>query len=230
MTRTLAALVLLSLAFPMETAHAQTGSYNGPIIDVHLHAFRADSPAVALCPPFENLPVWDPSEDYTWETMLEAYADPDCAHPLASPATDDGVMRESIAAMQRHNVFGVLSGSPERVAEWVGAAPRRFIPGLMFRADRGMSTDSIRSLHERGALSVLGEVVNQYAGIAPDDERMAPYWTLAEELDIPVGIHIGKAAPGTIYMGNSGRDGWGRSRPVGHPRCPAPPPGMGGVP
>jgi uncharacterized protein len=204
MTRALAALVLLSLALPPETADAQSGRYSGPIIDMHLHAYPAGSPAVALCPPFENLPVWDPAEDYTWETMLEVYADPDCAHPLASPVTDEGVMRETIAAMQRHNVFGVLSGSPERVEEWVVAAPGRFMPGLEFRADWGISTDSMRSLHERGALSVLGEVVNQYAGIAPDDERMEPYWALAEELDIPVGIHVGKGAPGVIYMGSSG--------------------------
>lgn len=33
---------------------------------------------------------------------------------------------------------------------------------------------------------MLGEVGNQYAGIALDDARMEPYWALAEELDIPV--------------------------------------------
>jgi predicted TIM-barrel fold metal-dependent hydrolase len=50
---------------------------------------------------------------------------------------------------------------------------------------------------------VLGEVTNQYAGILPDDPRMEPYWALAEELDIPVGIHIGTGPPGVIYLGAS---------------------------
>lgn len=37
--------------------------------------------------------------------------------------------------------------------------------------------------------------------IAPDDPRMEPYWALAEELDIPVGIHIGTGPPGVVYLG-----------------------------
>jgi hypothetical protein len=49
---------------------------------------------------------------------------------------------------------------------------------------------------------VLAEVVNQYNGIEPDDERMEPYWALAEQLDIPVGIHIGTGPPGAIYLGS----------------------------
>jgi predicted TIM-barrel fold metal-dependent hydrolase len=44
-------------------------------------------------------------------------------------------------------------------------------------------------------------VTNQFVGIAPDDERMEPYWALAEELDIPVGIHVGTGPPGVIYLG-----------------------------
>lgn len=42
----------------------------------------------------------------------------------------------------------------------------------------------------------MGEVGTQYAGILPTDERLAPYWELAEQLDIPVGIHVGTGPPG----------------------------------
>jgi predicted TIM-barrel fold metal-dependent hydrolase len=38
--------------------------------------------------------------------------------------------------------------------------------------------------------------------MAPDDERLEPYWALAEELDIPVGIHLGIVPP-FIYLGMS---------------------------
>ena len=57
----------------------------------------------------------------------------------------------------------------------------------------------MRRLFETGLFAVLGEVVNRYYGIAPDDERMAPYWALAEELDIPVGIHLGEGLPGATF-------------------------------
>jgi uncharacterized protein len=33
---------------------------------------------------------------------------------------------------------------------------------------------------------------------------MEPYWALAEELDIPVGIHVGTGPPGAIYLGATG--------------------------
>lgn len=41
---------------------------------------------------------------------------------------------------------------------------------------------------------MIAEVTNQYAGIAPDDARLEPVWALAEELEIPVGIHMGGGA------------------------------------
>jgi hypothetical protein len=53
-------------------------------------------------------------------------------------------------------------------------------------------------------IEVMAEITNQYAGIAPDDPRMEPYWALAEELDIPAGIHIGTGPPGVIYLGSTG--------------------------
>jgi predicted TIM-barrel fold metal-dependent hydrolase len=53
-------------------------------------------------------------------------------------------------------------------------------------------------------MRVLGEIGTQYYGIAPDDQRLEPYWQLAEELDLPVGIHIGPGPPGVIYLGASG--------------------------
>jgi predicted TIM-barrel fold metal-dependent hydrolase len=50
---------------------------------------------------------------------------------------------------------------------------------------------------------VLGEVMAQYEGVSPNDPRLEPYWALAEELDIPVAIHMGPGDPAGPY-GNSG--------------------------
>jgi predicted TIM-barrel fold metal-dependent hydrolase len=64
-----------------------------------------------------------------------------------------------------------------------------------------ISPDEMRELFTNGGFAVLGEISNQYAGIAPDDPRMRPYWALAEELDIPVQIHMGEGTVGTAYLG-----------------------------
>jgi len=180
-----------------------------PIIDMHLHAVAADHlgpPPLATCTPMP-VPAWDPNRPYH-EIFAAMHKTPPCPDPVWSPETDDELMSQTIEVMERLNIVGVLSGhEPDRIATWMAAAPERFIPGLVLRfSETGavLSTDSLRGLHSAGRLAVLGEVVNQYAGITPDDERMRPYWELAEELDIPVGIHVGTGPPGVIYLGSRG--------------------------
>ena len=189
-----------------------------PILDMHMHARAADHygpPPLPICAPVDRMPVWDQSK--TFLETLEKFEG--CKKPVWSPKTDEEVLRQTVAVMEKHNIVGVLGGKPETVAKWMNAAPGRFIPGLDFRLDRAtgtatavgdasefkpMSPFEIRALYQKGAFKVFGEVLNQYAGIAPDDERMEPYWALAEELDIPVGIHLGPGGPGEFYLGNKG--------------------------
>jgi predicted TIM-barrel fold metal-dependent hydrolase len=45
-------------------------------------------------------------------------------------------------------------------------------------------------------------VTAQYAGLSPSDPALDPYFALAEELDVPVGIHTGTSFPGTPYRGH----------------------------
>jgi predicted TIM-barrel fold metal-dependent hydrolase len=114
-------------------------------------------------------------------------------------------MQQTLEVMERLNIIGVVSGTSERVATWRAAAPRRLVPALQLQIDSATpSVDVLRDLHKRGNLAVLGEVVTEYQGIAPDDPRLAPYWSLAEDLDIPVGIHVGPGPPGVIYLGATG--------------------------
>lgn len=192
-------ILLCILVLSQMQAQAQKGL---PIIDMHMHARTAahyGPPPLPMCAPVEKMPLWNQTESWE-ETLGKSQV---CKNPVWSPKTDAEVMQQTIAVMKRNNIFGMLGGKPELVAKWMAAAPGRFIPGLDFRIDRGMSPDEMRALYKAGAFSVLGEVLNQYAGIAPDDERMEPYWTLAEELQIPVGIHIGGGGPGEVYLGNS---------------------------
>lgn len=177
-----------------------------PILDMHLHALHADEqgpPPLAMCTPIAEMPVWDQRRAYG-DTFLERLKKPPCPDPVWSAVSDEALMRESLEAMDRLNIIGVASGPAERVAAWRKARPDRIIPALSFQLEPGMTPAAVRALHSAGHLQVFGEVTTQYAGIAPDDPRLEPYWALAEELDIPVGIHVGTGPPGVIYMGAAG--------------------------
>ena len=178
-----------------------------PIIDVHMHAFTADAqgpPPLAMCTPIDPMPYWDPGESYS-VTFMKMMKEPTCTDPVWSPETDQELLQQNIEVMERLNIFGVLSGSPDRVDDWVAALPGRFIRGLAFNVgSTDITPEKMAALHADGRLEVLAEVTNQYAGIAPDDPRMEPYWALAEELEIPVGIHIGTGPPGVAYLGSPG--------------------------
>jgi predicted TIM-barrel fold metal-dependent hydrolase len=58
----------------------------------------------------------------------------------------------------------------------------------------------LREDYRLGRLGVMGELGLPYVGVAPDDPLMEPYWALAEELNMPVGVHAALAPPNTPYQ------------------------------
>lgn len=198
-----ASIVVAGAALFVPAATAQRAPE--PIIDMHMHALPADEqgpPPLAMCTPFPDYGAWDPRTPYG-DLFLEKFKKPACADPVWSPLTDAEVMTQTLAIADRLNITGVLSGPVQNVDAWVKARPERFIPALSFQLGTSATPTvaAVRQRHAEGKLKVLGEVTNQYAGIAPDDPRMEPYWSLAEQLDLPVGIHIGTGPPGVVYLG-----------------------------
>lgn len=184
-----------------------------PILDMHLHARAADYSGAnppPMCAPFTHLPRSDP-KDGIYEGM-EFNAQP-CAQPIPAANSDEAVLGETIAAMERHNIFGVVSGEPARVASWTARSPRRVLPAVDYRLPgtagskhvAPKSLDELRALHAQGRLTVIGEIMAQYEGVAADDPRLDPLWALAVELDVPVAIHMGPGEPGQPYSGGSYR-------------------------
>jgi predicted TIM-barrel fold metal-dependent hydrolase len=177
-----------------------------PVIDMHLHAVAAASqgpPPLAMCSPIAGLRR-DPSQPWPSVFMAEL-KQPACSDPVWSPATDQELQRRTLEILERRNIIGVASGPIDFVQRWKAAAPDRIIPGLIFNVGATrISPDSIRRLHDSGALAVLGEVTNQYAGIGPSDSLFDPWLAVAEALDMPVGIHIGTGPPGAPYLGFTG--------------------------
>ena len=190
--------VPLSLvAFALAAATGLSAQSRPPIIDMHLHALPADAqgpPPLGMCSPVER-PTFDPGNESYGEVFLRLFKDPPCDDPIWSPETDEGVMEETIAELERLTVIGVTSGP--LVEAYEAAAPERILPALLFNVgDDPISPDSLRTVLSSGKYVALAEVTNQYAGIPSDDPRFEPYLAVAEELDVPVGIHIGTGPPG----------------------------------
>jgi hypothetical protein len=71
--------------------------------------------------------------------------------------------------------------------------------GYSFNDPANANLDFLRKEHAAGRLHVLGEIGAQYEGIAPNDPRMEPIYALAEELDVPVALHMHPGPPGAPY-------------------------------
>jgi uncharacterized protein len=155
---------------------------------------------MAVCTPFAFVP--HDAKDEWPKAFLDVAKKPPCSDPVWSPATDEALMNETLAVLKRRNIIGVLSGTADRVKRWRELAPDHIIPGLGFQlGPKAPSVEEVRRLHGAGDLAVLAEVSNQYVGIAPDDPAFEPYLAMAEEADLPVGIHIGTGPPGAPYLG-----------------------------
>lgn len=172
-----------------------------PIIDMHMHAYPADAqgpPPTVVCAPYDTMPLRDPRASdarYAADTFKAVH----CRHPVCSGRNDDEVRAQSLAMLRRFNITAVVGGPfAER---WRKEGGERVIPALEFGLSDAPPLDRIRQLATAGAIRVLGEITTQYEGISPDDPRLEPYWALAEELDLPVGIHMGPGPPGAAYLG-----------------------------
>jgi predicted TIM-barrel fold metal-dependent hydrolase len=107
----------------------------------------------------------------------------------------------TFAELKRYNIVkAVTSGPPETVVQWRVVAPDRIMVGAWVD-EAGPLPDlaRLRAEIQAGRVHVLGELILQMRGMAPNDPRMEPYYALAEEMDIPVGIHTGTGPPGTPY-------------------------------
>jgi hypothetical protein len=126
-----------------------------------------------------------------------------------APASGLEQMQEAMELMERYNIVrAVVSGSVEAVAAWREAAPERVIgsldmgrPGFTSGGEPLPEIDRLKALYADETLAAMGELTAQYEGYSPSDFGYEPYFALAEELDVPVGVHTGTSFPGTAYRG-----------------------------
>lgn len=153
-----------------------------PIIDVHLHAY----------------PGLPPVADPMWESVPDEFR-------LDPPSDVEDHRTRTLTQLDEHNVvLGVLSGpSLEALESWKTAAgDSRFLLGawLSVQDEIQPPVGDLRALVEDARYQVLGELNLQYNGLPFDDTRLLPYYALAEELGVPVGLHASGGPPGTPYF------------------------------
>ena len=166
-------ILLANLSF------AQTKEPQQPIIDMHLHAF----PVAAFDKPAPPNPITGTSSSLTSNRQH---------------------MQATFAAMRRYNivkaVVSVIGGSLDVAQQWRSTEPNLVIATLGgFDGSNPPDLAMLRREFLAGRLGAVGEIGAQYAGLAPDDPKLEPYFALAEELNIPVGLHTGLGPPGTPY-------------------------------
>lgn len=189
----------LAAAFIAFGCGGAAGADRPPIIDMHLHAHTLQDYGGGgrVCTNDEPIefPGVDPRKPITIEAVMR------CAHPREAARTDEAVMRESLAELERFNIYAVTSGALDQVGKWHAAAPSRVIPAISFLADDRRSPTQLSGLVAARRVAVFAEIGAQYRGLSLDDATLEPYFALAEALDIPVGVHLGEGPPGGTHVG-----------------------------
>jgi uncharacterized protein len=150
-----------------------------PIIDMHLHAQE----------------LWAPPGADAGAVFGPVFGERHLGLPAA--LSTEYLQEATLAALTRYNIVMAVASGP-RSDLYRSARPDRILAGLDFTG-AGMSVDSLRAAFASGRYQVLAEFAPQYVGLPPGHEELAPFFALAEELDVPVGIHMGLGPPGAAY-------------------------------
>ena len=141
---------------------------NQPIIDMHFHITKGFA---------EN------------EIYNQRKIDIDCARI-------DWIIED----YKKNNVVLALGGGTLKYAKMYVETDSLFWGGLVFPCMKTVEQDEpcekeffseaeLREIYKTGNFKSLGESMFNYYGIPPTDKRLEPYWKIAEEFNIPIGIH-----------------------------------------
>jgi len=167
-----------------------------PVLDVHVHAMELSFPGLPpMCPNTSKFTASDPK---TKEEQFGWVKEP-CT-PALYPSAPGEYMKDVLAEMERLNVTAVVFGDAREVKKWKDASPNRVIPGTSFSngitPGQRVPLDELRKNFATDGFKVMGEIGLQYEGLSPSDPSVDQYFALAEELDIPVAIHMGTGGSG----------------------------------
>ena len=148
----------------------QTDESKAPIIDMHLHAGWFGSGV---------------KEALTGELAPKSRREYD---------------EQTLLHLREHNITAVVSASlkdGERLRDQ--APPGQIVLAVGFNNPKSISPEELRQLFKAKKIQAIAEVGTQYEGISPNDDILEPYFAMAEEEEIPIGIHMGPGPPNAPY-------------------------------
>jgi uncharacterized protein len=189
-------LFVTSTALPSASMAQNKPADVPPVLDVHVHAMDLGGPELpSMCPNTSKFLASDPAT----KEAQSGWA-PDQCTPRLYPSAKGEYMNDVLAEMKRLNVTAVVFGDPKSVQKWKDASGDRVIPGTAFSNGMAQNNrvplDELRKNFTTGGFKVMGEIGLQYEGISPSDMSVDKYFALAEELDIPIAIHMGTGGSG----------------------------------
>ena len=190
---TCSCLLLISLLQSLAYSQAQSETKALPIIDVHWHAMKITPTFVMgdMCPWFlKDMPGADPADP------VPKFVNTDCADPLKPAKSDKEFQDAVVATMNRLNITAFAFGDADVLRSLMKAAPGRIIPGIGVSSPKDMSVKAFKDSLSSGFYKVMGEVAPQYQGLSPSAMSLDQYFAVAEQLNIPVGIHMGTGGNG----------------------------------
>lgn len=212
-------LALLTGAFSASAAETQ---WKQPIIDMHVHIAGVTAEG-----------------EFEWYSPVPP--NPFTGQPTGK-FTEDGLMHYIFDELERYRVVkAVVSSNLHHTARALKAYPDVVIPAVVLgggapRQDDSLTgaqrlfdptVEALRKEIQGGRVRMLGEIFPEYFGARLTDQRYEPYYSLAEEMDIPVAMHTGLAAAPiqveaaglrTVYRGDFGNPAGFEAVLNAHPR------------
>lgn len=139
-----------------------------PVIDMHAHFYNEER-------------FWGPAPNPVTREVESKTAEEHTARTLAE--------------MEKHQVVLAVAGAP---LGWEPPDNDRLLLSVEgFRPDE-IDVAALREAAASGTVRALGEIAPIYEGISPSDPRWKPVFAVAEEHELPVGIHTGSGPPGIV--------------------------------
>lgn len=175
-------LFLISI-LSMIYCFGQPASEIPPVIDMHLHVYSAKS-------------YWGGNYFKLKDTSL------------TSPSNHTEHLKAVLEQIEKYNiVITYASGNFESLESISKQYPGKFLPSFeIFPTKELLKDDAL--LHKlklkikNGEIRGIGEVANFYTGIAPNDPVLDTLYRIAEQNNLPIGLHFAPGPPGSQITSN----------------------------
>lgn len=166
----------LLLSLSIFYCFGQAVSKKPPVIDMHLHVYSATS-------------YWGGADVKFKDTTL------------ASPKNNVEHIKAVLEQIEKYNiVLTYASGNFESLDSINKKYPGKFLPSFEIFPTKEMLKDEallnkLKSRIKNGDIRGIGEVLNFYTGVAPNDPVLDTLYRIAEENNLPIGLHFGPGPP-----------------------------------